>query len=69
LGEYNIKKIELFSKNGKSRGFYDLANQLNDLTGKEWVFSTKSVIPKGFPPSFQLKLRNKHGGQKPPELC
>jgi len=39
------------------------------LTGKEWVFSTKSVIPKGFPPSFQLKLRNKHGGQKPPELC
>ena len=39
------------------------------MTGKEWVFSTKSVIPKGFPPSFQLKLRNKHGGQKPPELC
>jgi len=39
------------------------------LTGKEWVFSTKSVIPKGFPPSFQHKLRNEHGGQKPPELC
>ncbi len=69
MGEYNIRKIELFSKNGKSRGFYDLANQLNDLTGKEWVFSTKSVIPKGYPPSFKLKLRNKHGGQKPPELC
>ncbi|NVM17958.1 MAG: hypothetical protein HWN80_09595 [Candidatus Lokiarchaeota archaeon] len=33
------------------------------------MFSTKSVIPKGYPPSFQLKLRNKHGGQKPPELC
>jgi len=33
------------------------------------VFSTKSVIPKGYPPSFQLNLRNKHGGQKPPELC
>jgi len=64
-----IRKIELFTKNGKSRGFYDISNQLNDLTGKEWVFSTKSVIPKGFPPSFQLKLRNKHGGQKPPELC
>ena len=61
--------MELFSKNGNSRGFYDVANQLNDLTGKEWVFSTKSVIPKGYPPSFQLNLRNKHGGQKPPELC
>jgi len=69
LGEYNIRKIELFSENGESRGFYDLANQLNDLTGKEWVFSTKSVIPKGYPPSFELKLRNQHGGQKPPELC
>ena len=59
----------MFSKNGKTRAFYDLANQINDLTGKEWVYATKSVIPKGFPPSFQLKLRNKHGGQKPPELC
>jgi DNA modification methylase len=46
-----------------------LNNQLNDLTGKEWLFSTKSVIPKGFPPSYQQKLRNQHGGQKPPELC
>lgn len=64
-----IKKVELFSKNGKSRGFYDLNNQINDLTGKEWVFATKSVIPRGFPPSFQQKLRNQHGGQKPPELC
>jgi len=40
-----------------------------NIIGKEWVFSTKSVIPKGYPPSFQLNLRNKHGGQKPPELC
>jgi DNA modification methylase len=64
-----MKKIELFSENGDSRGYYDIANQINDLTGKEWVFSTKSVIPKGYPPSYQQKLRNKHGGQKPPELC
>jgi len=63
------KKIELFNEQGESRGYYNLTNQLNDLTGKEWVFSTKSVIPKSFPPSFQHKLRNNHGGQKPPELC
>lgn len=68
-GDEMNKKIELINEEGESRGYYDLANQLNDLTGKEWVFSTKSVIPKGFPPSFQHKLRNKHGGQKPPELC
>jgi DNA modification methylase len=64
-----MKKIELFSENGESRGYFDIDNQINDLTGKEWVFSTKSVIPKGYPPSFQQNLRNTHGGQKPPELC
>ncbi|MHA1797192.1 MAG: TRM11 family SAM-dependent methyltransferase [Candidatus Helarchaeota archaeon] len=63
------EKIEFFDENGQSRGFYHTQNQLNDLTGKEWVFATKSVIPKSYPPSFQQKLRNQHGGQKPPELC
>ena len=63
------EKKELFDENGNSRGFYHTENALNDLTGKEWVFATKSVIPKSFPPSFQQKLRNQHGGQKPPELC
>ncbi len=62
-------KVELKDKDGNSRGFFDLRNRLNDLTGKEWVFSTKSVIPRSFPPSFQHQLRNQHGGQKPPELC
>ena len=51
------------------RGIYHTGNRLNDLTGKEWVFSTRSVINKAFPPSFQFELRSRHGGQKPPELC
>ena len=51
------------------RGIYHTGNRLNDLTGKEWVFSTRSVINKAYPPSFQLDLRSQHGGQKPPELC
>ncbi len=63
------RKVELFDELGNSRGYFDLRNQLNFLTGKEWLFSTKSVLPKSFPPSFQHKLRNEHGGQKPPELC
>jgi len=44
-------------------------NSLNDLTGAEWKFSTKSVINKAFPINMQHKLRSQHGGQKPPELC
>ncbi len=51
------------------RGIYHTDNRLNDLTGKEWVFATRSVINKSFPPSFQFALRSQHGGQKPPELC
>ncbi len=51
------------------RGIYHTGNRLNDLTGKEWVFGSKSVINMSFPPSCQFELRNQHGGQKPPELC
>jgi len=44
-------------------------NTLNDLTGAEWKFSTKSVINKPYPMNMQHKLRSQHGGQKPPQLC
>ena len=64
-----MNKIELFNKNGESRGFYSQKNRVNDLTGKEWLFWTRSVITKSYPPNLQHKLRNQHGGQKPPQLC
>lgn len=51
------------------RGIYHTGNRLNDLTGREWVFATRSVINKAYPPSLQFALRSQHGGQKPPELC
>ena len=44
-------------------------NIVNDLTGSEWKFSTKSVISKAYPVNLQHKLRSQHGGQKPPDLC
>jgi DNA modification methylase len=62
-------KTELFDKQGNSRGFYSKKNRLNDLTGKEWQYWSKSVINKNYPVNFQHKLRNQHGGQKPPQLC
>lgn len=62
-------KVELFDGEGKSRGFYSSRNRLNDLTGREWVYWTKSVITNPYPPSLQHALRSRHGGQKPPELC
>lgn len=62
-------KKELLDANGESRGFYSEDNRVNDLTGREWVFWTRSVITKPYPPSMQHALRSQHGGQKPPELC
>jgi len=62
-------KKELLDANGESRGFYSEDNRVNDLTGREWVFWTRSVITKPYPPSMQHALRSRHGGQKPPELC
>ncbi|WP_049928520.1 DNA methyltransferase [Halopiger goleimassiliensis] len=53
----------------EGRGIYDERNRLNDLTGKEWKYATKSVIAEGYPPAVQHDLRSEHGGQKPPRLC
>lgn len=50
-------------------GSYDKRNKLNDLTGSEWQFWTKTVISKHYPSNMQHKLRSQHGGQKPPQLC
>jgi len=63
------EKIELFTEQGESRGYYSPRNRLNDLTGKEWVYWSKSVLNKHYPPNLQHKLRSSHGGQKPPDLC
>ncbi len=60
---------KLYRKDMDKRGFYDTRNKLNDLTGKEWKFMSKSVITRSYPPDLQHKLRKQHGGQKPPLLC
>jgi hypothetical protein len=62
-------KRELYDASGASRGFYSEANRVNDLTGREWVFWTRSVITRPYPPNMQHALRSAHGGQKPPDLC
>ena len=63
------RKRELLDEDGSSRGFYSEDNRVNDLTGREWVFWTRSVITKPYPPNLQHALRSQHGGQKPPDLC
>ena len=54
------------------RGIYDKRNQLNDLTGKEWVYFTNSVWITGYSPTAKenigLKYRKVHPSPKPPAL-
>ena len=65
----SAKAVKLIEKDDKPASKVAPNNKLNDLTGAEWKFSTKSVINKPFPVNMQHKLRSQHGGQKPPQLC
>lgn len=63
------------SKNGidmGERGVYDKRNQLNELTGREWIYFTNSVWITGYSPTAKenigLKYRKIHPSPKPPAL-
>jgi DNA modification methylase len=64
-----VNKTKKDIKDRKDKPLYDNRNKLNDLTGAEWQYSTKTVINKIYPINLQHKLRSQHGGQKPPQLC
>lgn len=67
--EAKVKNKTKKKKTENKGRVYDPRNKLNDLTGAEWQFATKTVISKIYPSNLQHKLRSQHGGQKPPELC
>ena len=43
-------------------------NQLNELTGQEWVYFTRSVLTTTYASAHGHQLRKAHGANKPPEL-
>jgi len=43
-------------------------NRLNELTGSEWLWFTKSVMRTSYPSILGHDLRRKQGGNKPPQL-
>ncbi|MHA1932598.1 MAG: DNA methyltransferase [Promethearchaeota archaeon] len=50
--------LKPYQEDRQKRGIYDRRNILNDLTGKEWLFSTKTIIPKIYPTNFSSSLIN-----------
>lgn len=57
-----------YQENRQERGIYDKRNVLNDLTGKEWLFSTKTVISKAFPSIWSQKTRSRNYNPIPNDL-
>ncbi len=44
------------------------ANELNDLSGEEWLYFTKSVWTTAYPSELGHRRRKAHGANKPPRL-
>lgn len=45
-----------------------LRNTLNELTGAEWLYFTKSILTTTYPSEYGHELRKAHGANKPPQL-
>ncbi len=43
-------------------------NALNELTGEEWLYFTKSLWTTAYPSELSHALRKSHGANKPPRL-
>lgn len=50
------------------RGKVHPRNALNDLTGEQWLYFTRSVIQTAYPHELSHGLRKAHGANKPPQL-
>ena len=44
------------------------ANDLNELSGEEWLYFTKSVWTTAYPSELGHQRRKAHGANKPPRL-
>jgi len=44
-----------------------MKNELNDLSGSEWLYFTNTVWETNYPPDLSHNLRKLHGAMKPPE--
>jgi DNA modification methylase len=44
------------------------ANRLNELTGEEWLYFTKSLLVTAYPSELGHASRKAHGANKPPRL-
>jgi DNA modification methylase len=61
-------KLKDYQINRGKLGIYDKRNQINDLTGKQWTFSTRSVKTKFYEDKYPENWLTKYPGILPAEL-
>jgi DNA modification methylase len=61
-------KLKDYQINRGKLGIYDKRNQINDLTGKQWTFSTRSVKTKFYEDMYPENWLIKYPGILPVEL-
>jgi len=66
------KKIGQYSYIGPDGETYDIRNELNNLSGRKWLFFLNSVEITNYPTSgkesYEYELRKVHPSPKPPQL-
>ena len=63
-----VLSLKDYQEDRHERGIFDKRNPLNDLTGKEWLFSTKTVIPKIFPLIWPENTKSRNYNPVPSDL-
>lgn len=66
--------LRYFKKNGVNnyestgKGAVHAKNALNELTGAEWLYFTKTLLTTSYSSKYAHAMRKAHGANKPPEL-
>jgi len=66
--------LKHFKKNGvnnyesRNKGAVHPKNALNELTGAEWLYFTKTLLTTSYSSKYAHAIRKAHGANKPPEL-
>ncbi len=62
------RSLKEYQEDRQERGVYDKRNTINDLTGKEWLFSTKTVIPRSFSRIWPSNGKSRNHNPVPSDL-
>lgn len=59
--------VNMYEHDGNGKEIHP-QNALNELTGAEWLYFTKTLLTTSYSSKYAHELRKAHGANKPPEL-